>query len=75
MIRSPSETHVTTMLDVEPDGFSSATCPLCQTTHSFMAHDALEAGASWYCARCGQHWTASRLRAVSGYAAWVARHG
>jgi transposase-like protein len=75
MIRSPSAAHVTTMLDVEPDGISSLTCPLCQTTHSSLTHEAVEGGAHWWCARCGQHWTAHRLRAVSGYAAWVARHG
>jgi ribosomal protein L37AE/L43A len=75
MIPSPSAPHVTTMLDVEPEGSASVTCPLCQRTHPSLTHEALEAGASWLCARCGQRWNAPRLRAVNGYAAWVARHG
>jgi len=62
------------MLDVEPDGFSSATCPLCLTPHPSLTHEALEAGESWCCARCGQRWHALRLLAVSRYAAWIARH-
>jgi hypothetical protein len=66
--------QVTTLLDVEPDSVSPATCPLCQTTHPSLTHAALEAGESWSCARCGQRWHALLL-AVSGYAAWVARHG
>jgi hypothetical protein len=75
MTGSLSATRVTRMLDGEPDGLSAVTCPLCQTTHSSLTHDALEAGASWCCARCGQRWSALRLLAVSGYAAWVARRG
>jgi transposase-like protein len=75
MTTSLSATRVTTMLDVEPDGLAAITCPLCQTTHSSLTHEALEAGASWCCARCGQRWNALRLLTVSGYAAWVARHG
>ena len=63
------------MLDVGPDGCSSAMCPLCQTPHPSLAHEALAAGDSWYCARCGQRWHARRLLAVNRYAAWVARRG
>ena len=68
-------TQVTTLLDVEPDGVSPATCPLCQTTRPTLTHAALEARESWSCARCGQRWHALRLLAVSRYAAWVACHG
>jgi ribosomal protein L37AE/L43A len=82
MTRSPARTQVTTMLDlepaeldVEPADFSSATCPLCETTHPSLTREALEAGAFWCCARCGQHWDAQRLQTVSGYLAWVARRG
>jgi len=74
MTPSPARTQVTTMLD-EPADFSCATCPLCETTHPSLTREALEAGASWYCVRCGQHWDAQRLQTVSGYRAWVARHG
>jgi transposase-like protein len=70
-----SATRVTTMRDVEPDGLSAVTCPLCQTTHPALTHEAFEADASWCCARCGQRWNALRLLTVSGYAAWVARSG
>jgi len=70
-----STTQVTTLLDVEPDGFSPARCPLCHATHSSLTHEALEAGESWCCARCGQRWQALRLLAVSSHATWVARHG
>jgi len=63
------------MLDVEPDRLPPATCPLCQTAHPSLTHEALAAGDSWCCARCGQRWHALRLLAVSRYAAWVASHG
>jgi hypothetical protein len=75
MTDSRSVTQVTTMLDVEPDGVASAICPLCQTTRPSLTHEALAAGDSWRCARCGQRWHALRLLAVSRYAAWAARHG
>ena len=72
---SPSTTHVTTMVDVAPDEYSSSTCPLCHTTHSSLTREAVDAGASWICGRCGQRWNALRLLAVNSYAAWVARRG
>ena len=68
-------TQVRVALDAEPDGSSSATCPLCHTTHPSLTNDVLAAGASWRCATCGQKWHAGRLLAVSRYAAWVARRG
>jgi hypothetical protein len=36
-----------------------------------MTNGAVEAGASWNCCRCGQHWDAVRLKAVAGYAVWL----
>lgn len=75
MTESYSTTPVTALLDVEPGDLSPATCPLCHTTHPSMTHEALAAGGSWVCARCGQRWHAQRLLAVSRYAAWVASHG
>lgn len=75
MIASSVETQVTTTLDIETADFSAATCPLCHTTHPSLTREALEAGASWFCARCGQRWNAPRLKTISGYDEWVARHG
>jgi hypothetical protein len=66
---------VTATLVAEPADFSCATCPLCQTTYPSLTREGLAAGASWCCARCGQRWNAPRLKTVSGYEAWVARHG
>jgi hypothetical protein len=75
LIPGPSRQPVTATLDVEPADALSGTCPLCQTIHPSLTGDALEVGGSWCCARCGQHWSAARLKTVSGYLAWVARHG
>ena len=73
--------HATaTLLDDEPDIFSSATCLLCHTSAT-LTQSALEAGGDWRCVRCGQHWDARRLATVTAYAAWtvdrdrVARRG
>jgi transcription elongation factor Elf1 len=51
-----------------------ATCPLCQMAEATMADGAVEQGAAWQCARCGQRWDAARLATVGAYAAWVAEH-
>ena len=51
-----------------------ATCPLCHTTHPSLTAAALEAGGDWHCARCGQHWDASRLAHDAAYAAWAVEH-
>jgi hypothetical protein len=47
------------------------TCPMCHTP-SAVIQSAIDAGAGWRCIRCGQRWDATRLLAVSAYAAWVA---
>jgi predicted Zn finger-like uncharacterized protein len=59
------------LLDDEKDVVLPATCPMCHTRAS-LTHDEIEAGGSWRCVRCGQHWDAERLAAVARYAAWVA---
>jgi len=45
---------------------------LCHTEHPWLTSEALESGADWPCARCGQQWDARRLASVAAYAAWVA---
>ena len=47
-----------------------ATCPSCHTSDATLTNEALTAGASWQCARCGQRWTAARLATVAAYATW-----
>lgn len=44
---------------------------MCHTPGS-VTQNAIEVGGDWRCVRCGQHWDATRLAAVAGYAAWVA---
>lgn len=58
------------LLDDEPDVVWSVTCPMCHAGAS-LTQSALEAGGSWRCVRCGQHWDADRLTAVAAYAVWV----
>jgi transposase-like protein len=52
----------------------SPTCPLCHTAEQTVTHDALRNGASWSCTRCGQTWSAARLKTVAAYAQYVAAH-
>ena len=51
-----------------------ATCPLCHTADRVLTDQALAAGSSWRCSRCGQHWNARRLATVEAYAAWGREH-
>jgi hypothetical protein len=44
---------------------------MCHTFTSVTRY-AIDAGGDWQCARCGQHWDATRLAAVARYATWVA---
>ena len=72
MILNPLLPRVTTaLLEAEPAVSPCATCPLCHTTHGSLTPDALEAGGTWRCVRCGQWWDADRLAAVAAYSAWV----
>jgi transcription elongation factor Elf1 len=72
MIHNPSLPIVgTALLEPEPDVSRRATCPLCHTTDASLTADALEAGGTWRCVRCGQRWDADRLAAVAAYSAWV----
>ena len=69
----------TALLQVEPVVQRHAvqrhvTCPLCHTTDSSLSNDALAAGGSWSCTRCGQGWNARRLATVAAYAAWALEH-
>lgn len=69
-----SSSHSSTtavLLDDEQDALRCATCPMCHTPTS-VTQNAIEAGGDWRCVRCGQHWNASRLAAITAYAAWVA---
>jgi transposase-like protein len=50
---------------------STATCPLCHTGAS-VSSAMLQAGASWTCERCGQAWTAARLKTAAAYAQYAA---
>ena len=50
-------------------------CPFCHTPHASSTDEALLAGDSWLCARCGQRWDAHRLETVLAYDAWAADHG
>jgi ribosomal protein L37AE/L43A len=74
MADSSSQPHApAALLDNEPDVLRRASCPMCHTPAS-VTQDAVEAGAGWRCARCGQHWDATRLAAVAAYAVWTAEH-
>jgi ribosomal protein L37AE/L43A len=74
MAHSPSPPQATTaLLDAEQDVSRFAACPLCHTPAA-LTRDALEAGGSWRCLRCGQHWDGARLAAIATYDAWVVEH-
>jgi hypothetical protein len=60
-------------VDDEQGGLMPATCPLCHADAPLPLR-AIEAGGDWQCARCGQHWDATRLATVAAYAAWAADH-
>jgi len=36
--------------------------------------EAVNAGATWQCARCTQRWNASRLDRVGAYMLWLSKH-
>jgi hypothetical protein len=55
----------------QPSQPGVATCPMCHTVHASLSTTAIDAGADWRCARCGQRWDAERLSTVSAYQAWV----
>lgn len=52
----------------------SRTCPLCRTVNGTVTSEALAAGATWACARCGQTWSTARLDTAAAYARYVAAH-
>jgi len=64
---------VAVLLDDEQDIFQFATCPMCHTSAT-LSQSALEAGGTWRCVRCAQHWDAARLAAVAAYTAWSVEH-
>jgi ribosomal protein L37AE/L43A len=71
MVQASSHKHVTTtMVADEPDVSRGAMCPMCHTP-SPLTSRAVDDGASWRCARCGQRWDAGRLATVAAYAARV----
>ena len=51
-----------------------ATCPSCHTVNTTVTDAAVDGGADWHCARCGQRWDATRLAAVAAYAQWLSTH-
>ena len=59
------------MLGDEAGPVQSVTCPMCHTGAP-LTRSALEAGDTWRCGRCGQHWDAGRVAAVAAYAVWTA---
>jgi hypothetical protein len=61
-------------LEAPQDTSRRVTCPLCQTSHAWSTHEALQTGEGWQCVRCTQQWDAPRLATVAAYAAWVAEH-
>jgi transcription elongation factor Elf1 len=72
MAHSSSRPYTTAVLLDEDQGvLRCATCPMCHTPTS-VTQNAIEAGGEWRCVRCGQHWDASRLAAITRYTAWVA---
>jgi ribosomal protein L37AE/L43A len=74
MAHSSSRPYTTAVLfDDEQDVLRCATCPMCHTPTS-VTQSAIEAGGDWRCVRCGQHWDAARLAAVTAYAAWTIDH-
>jgi hypothetical protein len=50
-------------------------CPSCHTTHQGPTEEVAAPGAGWFCERCGQQWTASRLATVAEYEAWDRERG
>ena len=68
MASNPLPLHTATAQpDVAP---TSTMCPMCQTPGS-LSQFAIDAGEAWRCTRCGQHWDAGRLAAVTAYTAWT----
>jgi len=59
------------MTVIPSDG--ATTCPMCHTVVA-LTQQALAAGATWRCARCGQRWDADRLATVAAYAEYAAGH-
>jgi hypothetical protein len=51
-----------------PEALPSPTCPLCHTMDTTITSDALAAGGTWRCIRCGQMWSADRLATAAAYA-------
>jgi uncharacterized paraquat-inducible protein A len=47
-------------------------CPLCQTAIPPAIEASMSEGKDWQCPRCGHRWSALRLAAVAGYAAFCA---
>ena len=74
MARNLSRSQAIVTLDDEPDVLGPATCPMCHT-RAAVTQAAVAAGGEWRCARCGQHWDATRLAAVASYAEWVFNRG
>jgi hypothetical protein len=66
-----SSTRVTVaVIDDQQDALRSVTCPLCHTPRT-LTRSEIDAGGTWRCVRCSQHWDAARLTAVDAYAAWT----
>ena len=75
MIQSPASPPLTGAPSETPsDLLRLSTCPLCHAPHAALTPDAIAAGDSWRCVRCGQQWDARRLDSVAAYAAWVTAH-
>ena len=60
---------VATLVEDEP-ATAAVKCPMCHADAPLQLA-AIEAGGTWHCPRCGQHWDAERLATVAAYAVWA----
>jgi ribosomal protein L37AE/L43A len=68
MASNPAPLHTTAAIaNNEP---ALGMCPMCQTPGA-ISQFAIDAGEAWRCSRCGPHWDAGRLAAVTAYTAWT----
>jgi ribosomal protein L37AE/L43A len=71
--RLTPDKEVTEVEPADQAPLPSPTCPLCHTLDHTITSRALAAGGTWRCTRCGQQWTAERLRTAAAYAQYAER--
>ena len=72
-LRITPDKEVTEVRPADAPPLPSPTCPLCHTLDHTITSHALAAGGTWRCTRCGQRWTAERLRTAAAYGRNAAR--